>query len=197
VIKRLFDVVAATAGLLLLWPVLLLIAIVIKLDSRGPVFYRGVRTGLNGRPFRIFKFRTMVPNAEQIGSTATARYDPRITRVGRVLRRYKVDEFPQLFNVLSGEMSFVGPRPEVEEHTSVYTDEEKAILSVKPGITDFASIHFRNLGEMLGDEDANAVFIEKYRGEKNRLRLEYVRKRSFLVDMKIIFETLFRVFVRR
>lgn len=196
-IKRLFDLVAATAGLLVLWPVLLLIAILIKLDSRGPVFYRGVRTGLNGKPFRIFKFRTMIPNAELVGSTATARKDPRITRVGAFLRRYKLDEFPQLFNVLSGEMSFVGPRPEVEEHTSVYTEEEKAILSVKPGITDFASIHFRNLGELLGDEDANAVFIAKYRDEKNRLRLEYVRKQSFFVDMKIIFETLFRVFVRR
>ena len=132
----------------------------------------------------------MIPND---GSTATAHNDPRITRVGRFIRKYKIDELPQLINVLKGEMSIVGPRPEVEEHTSVYTDEEKFILTVLPGITDFSSIRFINLNELLGSEDANKVFKEKYREEKNKLRIKYVKERSFGVDMKIIFMTLARI----
>jgi lipopolysaccharide/colanic/teichoic acid biosynthesis glycosyltransferase len=195
--KRLFDLGAATLGLLVLAPVLALIALVVRLDSRGPFLYRGVRTGLNGRPFRIMKFRTMVPNAEQIGSTATARDDPRITRVGHFLRRYKLDELPQLWNVVTGEMSLVGPRPEVAEHTSAYSEEERLILTVKPGITDFSSIRFANLGELLGSEDANRVFVEKYRAEKNRLRLEYVKNRSFGTDLWLILLTLRRLTLGR
>jgi lipopolysaccharide/colanic/teichoic acid biosynthesis glycosyltransferase len=195
-LKRAFDLVAASVGVFFLWPVLLVIAVLVKLDSRGPLFYRGVRVGLDGRPFRIFKFRTMHPNAEALG-TATAHQDPRITRVGHVLRKYKLDELPQLFNVLGGEMSMVGPRPEVEEHTSVYTAEEQIILTVKPGITDYSSIRFANLGELLGTEDPNRVFIEKYRSEKNRLRIEYVRNRSFFEDLRIIFRTIVRVLGQR
>ncbi|MEI7752362.1 MAG: sugar transferase, partial [Candidatus Omnitrophota bacterium] len=132
------------------------------------------------------KFRTMVQDADKKGATATARNDPRITRIGGVLRPYKIDELPQFINVLKGEMSIVGPRPEVEEHTKCYVSEEKCILDVLPGITDFSSIRFVNLGELLGDEDANQVFIEKYRDEKNRLRVKYVRERSFSTDLKII-----------
>ncbi|HYH09770.1 MAG TPA: sugar transferase [Thermoanaerobaculia bacterium] len=196
-LKRLFDVTAAAAGLFFLGPLLLLIAAIVKLDSRGPVFYRGRRTGLHGRPFFIYKFRTMVPDAELRGSTATAHRDPRITRVGHLLRKYKLDEFPQLLNVLNGDMSIVGPRPEVEEHTSVYTPEEQVILTVRPGITDYSSIRFVNLGELLGSDDPNRVFIEKYRSEKNRLRIEYVQKQSFLEDLRIIFRTLMTVFGRR
>lgn len=196
--KRVFDLVAATLGLIVLSPLLALIAIAIKLDSRGPVLYRGVRTGLRGRPFRILKFRTMIVNAEALG-TATAHRDPRVTRIGRFLRKHKLDELPQLLNVIRGEMSLVGPRPEVEEHTSVYTAEEQIILSVRPGITDYSSIRFAQLGELLGGdnpEEANRVFIEKYRAEKNRLRIEYVRNRSFAEDLRIIFRTLARL-VRR
>jgi lipopolysaccharide/colanic/teichoic acid biosynthesis glycosyltransferase len=196
-LKRAFDVVSASFGLLLLSPLLLLLGAAVKLTSRGPVFYRGKRTGLHGEPFRIYKFRTMVADAETRGSTATAANDPRITRIGRVLRKYKLDELPQLLNVLNGDMSIVGPRPEVEEHTSVYTAEEQVILTVRPGITDFASIRFRDLGQLIGDDDPNRVFIERYRGEKNRLRIEYVRRRSFLVDLQIIFRTIWCVFVRR
>jgi lipopolysaccharide/colanic/teichoic acid biosynthesis glycosyltransferase len=198
-LKRIFDVVAATAGILVLSPLLVLIAIAIKLDSRGSVLYRGVRVGLNGRRFRMLKFRTMILNAEALG-TATAQRDRRITRIGRFLRKYKLDELPQLVNVVRGEMSLVGPRPEVEEHTSVYNDEEQIILTVRPGITDYSSIRFANLGELLGGDDpetANRVFIETYRAEKNRLRIDYVRNRSFLGDLGIIFKTLGRIVQRR
>jgi lipopolysaccharide/colanic/teichoic acid biosynthesis glycosyltransferase len=192
-LKRAFDVVVSGLGLVTIAPLLLVIAALIKLDSPGPVFYRGERVGLFGRKFRIWKFRSMVPDAEARGSTATAHRDPRITRVGRLLRRHKLDELPQLLNVLVGEMSLVGPRPEVEEHTSVYTDEEKAILGVRPGITDYSSLRFIDLNELLGTEDPNRVFIEKYREEKNQLRLQYVRNQSFGEDLRIIARTLARI----
>jgi lipopolysaccharide/colanic/teichoic acid biosynthesis glycosyltransferase len=194
--KRAFDIIGAAGGLLLLWPFFLAIALLIKIDSEGPVFYRGVRIGLDGRPFRIFKFRTMVEDAEIRGSTATGRGDPRITRAGMQLRPYKLDELPQLLNVMRGEMSIVGPRPEVEEHTSCYTEPEKVILSVKPGITDEASIRFYNLNELLGTEDPNGVFIARYRAEKNRLRVSYVEQRSFWGDLGIIFRTFQRLLAR-
>jgi lipopolysaccharide/colanic/teichoic acid biosynthesis glycosyltransferase len=187
--KRAFDFAAAAIGLLLLAFPFSLIAVAIKAGSSGPVFYRGVRTGRFGRPFRIYKFRTMVLHAESRG-TATGRNDSRITAVGRWLRRSKLDELPQLINVLKGEMSLVGPRPEVEEHTSVYSAEEQLILTAVPGITDLSSMRFIRLGELLGNEDPNRVFIERYRDEKNRLRLEYVRTRSFRLDLRIIFMTL-------
>lgn len=194
--KRVFDLLFATCGLALLAPFFLLIAVLIKLDSQGPVFYRGIRVGRHGRPFRIFKFRTMRPDAELVGSTSTGRNDPRITRAGRWLRPLKLDELPQLLNVVRGEMSIVGPRPEVEEHTSAYTEEEKVILSVLPGITDYASIRFFHLNDLVGSEDPRRVFIEKYRAEKNRLRVAYVRNRSFWTDFRIIFLTFARI-VRR
>lgn len=194
--KRAFDLISAVLGLVLLAPIFLVIAVCITLDSRGPVFYRGVRIGVYGRPFRIFKFRTMRPDAENLGSTSTGQNDPRVTRVGRWLRPRKLDELPQLLNVLRGEMSIVGPRPEVEEHTSAYTEEEKIILSVPPGITDYASIRFFNLNELVGSEDPRRVFIEKYRAEKNGLRVAYVRNQSLWTDFGIICSTLAR-FVRR
>ena len=194
--KRVFDLFIVSIGLVCTFPLFLMIAFMIKLDSRDPVIYRGVRIGKGGRPFIMYKFRTMVVGAERMG-TATAHRDPRITRVGFYLRRFKLDELPQLINVLKGEMSLVGPRPEVEEHTMAYNDADKLILAVTPGITDYSSIHFANLGELLGSEDPNRVFIEKYRAEKNRLRLEYVRRRSFWVDLKILFETAKRLLIGR
>ncbi len=195
--KRAFDLFFAAVGLVLLSPLFLLIAALVKLDSRGPVFYRGVRIGLHGRPFRIFKFRTMRPDAELVGSTSTGHRDPRVTCVGRWLRPAKLDELPQLLNVVRGEMSIVGPRPEVEEHTSAYTEEEKIILSVLPGVTDYASIRFFNLNELVGSEDPRRVFIEKYRAEKNRLRVAYVRNQSLWTDFRIIFLTFVRFVTRR
>ena len=195
--KRLFDLVAASLGLLVLSPFFLIIAAAIKLSSPGPVFYRGVRIGQHGKPFRIFKFRTMRPDAELVGSTSTGHNDPRITSIGRWLRPAKLDELPQLINVIKGEMSIVGPRPEVEEHTSEYSEEEKIILSVLPGITDYASIHFYNLNELVGSEDPRRTFVEKYRAEKNRLRVFYVQNKSFSTDMFLIYKTFVRMLFGR
>jgi lipopolysaccharide/colanic/teichoic acid biosynthesis glycosyltransferase len=190
-LKRLFDVVASFLGLVLLAPVLALVILLIKLDNPGPVFYRGLRAGLHGKPFRIFKFRTMVVNADKIGGPSSSADDPRITRVGRFLRRYKLDELPQLLNVFIGEMSFVGPRPEVIEEVLLYTDQEKRLLDVRPGITDWASIRFRNEGEILrGSSDPHEAYRVKIRPEKIRLGLEYVENRSFLTDCRILVRTL-------
>jgi lipopolysaccharide/colanic/teichoic acid biosynthesis glycosyltransferase len=191
VLKRSFDVLASVLGLLFLLLFLLALAVVIKLDSRGPVFYRGVRAGRFGKPFRIFKFRTMVHNAEKIGGPSSAADDPRITRTGSFLRRYKLDELPQLINVAKGEMSFVGPRPEVIQEVQLYTETEKRLLEMRPGITDWASIKFRNEGEILrGNADPHQAYREKIRPEKVRLGLEYVNSHSFATDCKIIAQTL-------
>jgi len=188
--KRAFDFISASVGLLLLAPIMLAIAISVKLDSPGPVLYLGRRVGRYGRMFFIYKFRTMRPEAERLGTT-TAKDDPRITRVGRFLRRYKLDEFPQLLNVIKGEMSIVGPRPEVEEHTNAYSFEEKSILDVQPGITDYASMYFVNLADVLGSVNPHEMFVKgNIRNRKNQLRMQYVRNRSFLEDLKIIFKTL-------
>ena len=137
----------------------------------------------------------MRAGAESLGVT-TAKDDPRVTRIGRFLRKTKIDELPQLFNVLAGSMSLVGPRPEFEEHTSAYAGEENLILTVRPGITDYASIRFHNLAELVGSDDPHRVFIEKIRGEKNRLRVEYVKRQSFREDLRILFQTIARVTVR-
>lgn len=188
--KRAFDLLASGVGVVVLAPLLLGIAAVVRLDSPGPVFYRGVRTGRGGVPFRIFKFRTMVVDAERRGGGSTARNDPRITRAGGFLRRYKLDELPQVLNVLAGHMSVVGPRPELPRYTALYRGDERLILTVRPGITDLASMRFVNLGEVLGHEDADRVYEETVFAEKNRLRVRYVRERSFLLDLKIVLGTL-------
>jgi lipopolysaccharide/colanic/teichoic acid biosynthesis glycosyltransferase len=186
IIKRVFDLTMALLALLLLWPLLLIIALVIRAQSPGPVFYRGIRTGLNGISFRIFKFRTMVANAERIGGPSTALNDPRLTPIGKFLRKYKLDELPQLFNIIKGEMSFVGPRPQVEMYTSLYLGEEKLILTVKPGLTDYASIHFINLDALLGDKDVNQKYLLEIEPQKNMLRTKYAKENSFWIDMKIL-----------
>lgn len=192
--KKLFDIIFASLGALALAPVFIAIAAAIKLTSPGPVFYRGVRTGLRGRPFRIFKFRTMVVNAEKVGGPSTGKDDPRITSVGGFLRRYKLDELPQLFNVIGGEMSLVGPRPEVPQYTDEYRGEELLILTVRPGITDYASIKFSRLDEVLGSEEPDRVYEEKVRPVKNALRIKYVKEQSFWGDVSLIFATIFRIF---
>ena len=195
--KRTFDITASLLGLLFLSPVILLIAILIKLYSSGPVFYRGLRIGRQGVPFKVFKFRTMVSNAEKMGGPSTADDDPRITGIGRFLRKYKLDELPQLINVLKGEMSLVGPRPEVPHYVNMLTKEERAILSVRPGITDWASICNSDEGAVLaGSPDPEKAYLEKIRPEKIRLQLKYVRERSFWTDLRIIFQTL-QVVVKR
>jgi lipopolysaccharide/colanic/teichoic acid biosynthesis glycosyltransferase len=189
--KRLFDIVFSIIGLALSMPIFIFLAIRIKREDNGPVFYRGLRVGQNGKLLRMFKFRTMVVNAEKIGGPSTADDDPRITRTGRLIRRFKFDELPQLLNVLRGEMSFVGPRPEVKHYVDMFTEEEQIILTVKPGITDWASLWNSDEGAILaGSADAEKSYMEKIRPEKIRLQLKYVRERSFLTDVKIILLTL-------
>jgi len=197
VAKRLFDIVFALLGLVLTLPLFAVIALLIKRDSEGPVFYRAPRVGKDGKPFKMLKFRTMVANADKIGGPSTANDDPRITRVGRFLRRYKLDELPQLINVLKGEMSFVGPRPEVQQYVDMYTEEEKAILTVKPGITDWASLWNSDEGAVLaGSPDPEKAYLELIRPTKIKLQLEYVRRRSFLTDLGILLRTVMAVVCR-
>jgi len=193
-LKRAFDFVSSLIGLILVSPILLTIAILIKREDGGSVFYRGVRVGRFGKLFGIFKFRTMVLNAEKLGGASTADDDPRITRAGKFIRKFKLDELPQLINVLKGEMSIVGPRPEVQMYVDMFTEEEKAILSVRPGITDWASIWNPDEGAILaGSPDPEKAYMEKIRPEKIRLQLKYVRERSLWNDLKIIAQTLITI----
>jgi len=188
--KRLFDILASGAGLLLLSPFLITVAVLVKLDSPGPVFYRGLRAGRWGRPFRIFKFRTMTEDAEKTGAASTPEDDRRVTRLGRFLRRYKLDELPQLLNVLAGQMSLVGPRPQVLWAVERYTESEKIVLSLRPGITDPASLYFRDEGELLrGSADPDRDYFEKIHPQKMRLSIEYVQKQSFWLDLEILLKT--------
>jgi len=195
-LKRLFDIILSFLGLILISPILLIIAILIKLDSKGPVFYRGKRVGHKGREFRIFKFRTMVENAEQLGGPSTAGDDPRLRKLGKFLKKFQLDELPQLINVLKGEMSLVGPRPEVPFYVDMMAEEEKRIiLSVPQGMTDLASLwDFHESEALLGSPDPEKAYQEKIRPEKIRLQLEYVKKRSFWLDIKIILKTIVKIF---
>jgi len=199
-VKRFVDVVLSTIGLLLLSPFFLLLTLVIKLDSRGPVFYRGVRVGRHGRPFKIFKFRSMVADAERKGAASTSTTDLRVTRTGRFIRKVKFDELSQLINVFLGDMSLVGPRPEVQKFVDRYTPEEKVILTVRPGITDWSSIKFHNEGEIIeasGIPDADEAYEKLIRPEKLRLQLKYVKERNLWVDIKIVVSTVLTLFSTR
>lgn len=193
-LKRLFDLVVSLIGLIFFSPLLLYVAIQIKKDG-GPVFYRGVRVGLNGKDFRIFKFRSMVVDAEKLGASSTSDDDDRITPIGKTLRTYKLDELPQLFNVLLGDMSFVGPRPQVRWATELYSKDEKIILSVRPGITDYASIMFHNEGEILkGSKNPDQDYLTKIHPVKTTLAVKYVKNNSFFGDLIIILKTLSAIF---
>jgi lipopolysaccharide/colanic/teichoic acid biosynthesis glycosyltransferase len=191
--KRVFDVLISAASLVALSPLLLTLAILVKLDSPGPALYRGRRTGKHGDEFNILKFRSMVVDAEKRGGYSTALNDPRITRLGKILRRYKLDEFPQLINVLRGEMSIVGPRPEVPAYTRMYSGEEMLILTVRPGITDYASIKFSRLDLILGERDADRAYDERVKPEKNALRIKYVKEQKFITDLIIIGRTIVKL----
>ncbi len=195
-IKRSFDIIFSFLGLT--WVAFLLIttAILIKLDSPGPVFYRGVRVGKGGKLFRIFKFRTMVPNAEKLGGPSTAGDDPRLTKLAPFLKKYQLDELPQLINVLKGDMSLVGPRPEVQMYVDMMSEEErKSICSIRPGMTDWASLWNFHEGETLqSSSDPERTYLEKIRPEKIRLQLKYAKEHSFWVDLKIIFQTVTKIF---
>ena len=175
---------------MLLAPVFLLVGLAVKADSPGPVFHRGLRTGRYGKPFRIYKFRTMGISAVDQGGLTTAYNDPRLTKFGGFLRGHKLDEFPQLINVLKGEMSIVGPRPEMPEYTGLYSAKEQAILTVRPGITDLASLEYSHLASVVGSEDADKHYMEKVWLRKNQLRMQYVREHTFLGDLKIIGRTM-------
>jgi len=189
-IKRIFDLIFSLIGIFVFSPFMLIIAALIKMTSPGPILYRGTRIGRFGEPFRLLKFRTMVTNADKIGGPSTADDDPRVTKAGRTLRKYKLDELPQLFNVVTGEMSFVGPRPEVAAEVALYSPDQRRLLKVSPGITDWASMRFHNEGEILkGSADPHHTYQEKIRPEKIRLGLEYVEKHCLWIDMQILFAT--------
>jgi len=189
--KRLYDVIFAVLGLLLGLPLLILIGAAIKLLDRGPVFFRQSRVGFQGRPFMILKFRTMIPNSEKLGASVTAAKDPRVTGIGRFLRKTKLDELPQLWNVLTGDMSFVGPRPEVPCYVARYNPEQRRVLGLKPGITDLATLLYRNEEQILGGtSDIELFYLEQIMPRKIDLNLEYARQASLWEDTKIILRTL-------
>ncbi len=194
-IKRLFDIFLSSIGLLLLLPLFIIVGILIKLDSYGPIFFRQKRMGKNFRPFYIFKFRTMKEEAEKRGLQITAGGDKRLTKIGRILRKTKLDELPQLVNVLKGEMSFVGPRPEVEKYVKFYKKSYENILNVRPGITDISSIIFRDEESVLKDkDDPEKFYIETLLPQKIKLAQEYIKKASFLYDLKLVFKTFYKIF---
>jgi lipopolysaccharide/colanic/teichoic acid biosynthesis glycosyltransferase len=193
-VKRAFDIVVAAVGLLLVAPLFLVVAALIKLDSRGPVFFRQERVGRGFRPFRIYKFRTMVQDASQRGGPLTSANDPRVTRVGRFLRKSKIDELPQLINVLKGEMSLVGPRPEVREYVELFRDDYREILKVRPGITDLASLKYRDEESWLAQwPDPDRAYVRHLLPDKIRLAKEYIETASFASDLHIIVRTLLKV----
>ncbi|MHB1002048.1 MAG: sugar transferase [Armatimonadota bacterium] len=196
-IKRLFDIILSLFGLIILAPLMGLIIILIKLNSKGDIFYRGVRVGQHGKQFRIFKFRSMVMNAENMGCMNVGEADPRVTKVGRILRKTKLDELPQLISVLKGDMSFVGPRPELQCYVDLYTEEETRILNMKPGITDWASImHFNQYVDFTLSDDSDKTYLEKIRPVKLKLQLFYADKHSLWIDIKIIAWTVYRCISR-
>lgn len=191
IIKRIFDLIASSFAIIIFSPVLIIVSLSIKLYDSGPVFYRAPRTGKNNVPFKMFKFRSMVLNADKIGAASTTLSDPRITPIGQFLRKHKLDEIPQLFNVLLGQMSIIGPRPEIKKFTDLFNEQEKMILSVKPGISDYASVKFSDEGKILeGSDDPDKAYFELIRPKKIELQLQYVKEKSLATDLKIIFLTL-------
>lgn len=192
--KRTMDIVLSACALAVLWPLLLLIALAIWIDDPGPVFYRQVRVGRNGKTFRIFKFRSMVMDADKKGLAITVGRDSRITRVGAVLRKTKLDELAQLLNVFLGQMSFVGPRPEVPKYVELYTPYQRQVLLVRPGITDYASIAYRNENDLLaGAPNPEAMYIEQIMPDKIELNMKYLREISPLADIRLILKTIVAV----
>lgn len=192
--KRTFDVIMSSIGLIILSPFFLIISLLIKMDSSGPVFFKQIRVGRYEKNFKILKFRTMVTDAEKRGAQITVGRDSRITRVGHFLRKSKLDELPQLINVFKGDMSLVGPRPEVPKYTQYYTKQQKHIFEIRPGITDFASIKYRDENEILAKSpDPEKTYIEEIMVDKLNLNLEYLEKKSLLTDIKIIFHTFYKI----
>jgi len=197
IIKRVLDIILSAVVLLLFSLPLIFVALIIKIEDGGPVFYRGVRVGKDGKPFRVFKFRTMIVDAERKGGSSTSDNDPRITRIGKKIRKYKLDELPELINVLKGDMSIVGPRPEVQEYAKRFSEEERTILSARPGITDWATLWNPDEGSVLCRfSDPDKAYEALIRPKKLQLQMKYVEEISFCNDIKIILET-FWVIARR
>ena len=192
-LKRFFDLIFSLLGLILFSPLIVIISLLIKLDSAGPIFYRGKRVGRFGKIFKIWKFRTMIPDAERRGPIHAAASDFRITKIGSFLRKYKLDELPQLINVVRGEMSFVGPRPQVKYYVDLYTEEEKIILTVRPGMTDYASIYYIDQESLIDEENVDKSYQERIEPEKNRLRVKYAKNNSLFIDFKILLQTILAV----
>ena len=194
-LKRFFDLILSFIGLLIIVPILFLITILIKISSSGPVFYKQVRVGKNNKDFKIFKFRTMHLNADKKGLLTVGGRDPRVTSIGYYLRKFKLDELPQLINVFIGDMSFVGPRPEVRQFVNLYSEIQMKVLNVKPGITDLASIEFRNENEILSkEEDPNQYYIDYIMPKKLEINLKYINQRNLLKDFVVIIKTIKVIF---
>lgn len=195
--KRFFDIISSIIGLVVLSPIFLVLAFWIKFDSKGPVFYRQIRVGKKGEDFKIFKFRSMRQGSDKKGLITVGGRDPRVTKSGFYIRKYKLDEFPQLINVLIGDMSIVGPRPEVRKYVNLYTVDQLKVLSVKPGITDIASIKYRNENEILENaQDPDKMYVEVIMPDKLKYNLEYINKQSIIYDLKLIFLTIKEILVK-
>lgn len=193
IFKRCLDFVIALIAIIVLLPLILLFSLAVLIDDGLPIFYTPLRGGYKGKPFKILKYRTMVKDADKIGGGTTALNDPRITRVGSILRKVKADEIVQIFNVLCGTMSFVGPRPELLQYTEQYTEEESVILKVRPGITDYSSLEFINLDEIVGGENADEMYEKHVLKRKNQLRIKYAEEVSLKTDFIILFKTVWCV----
>lgn len=193
IVKRIFDFVCSTLGIIILSPIFILISIMIKTGSDGPVFFKQIRVGEDGKDFEILKFRTMVVDAEKLGKQITVGNDNRITKIGSFLRKYKLDELPQLINVFKGDMSLVGPRPEVPRYVKIYNDEQRKVLEVKPGITDLASIRYKDENALLGKaENPEEFYINTIMPDKLVLNLEYINKSNVFFDIYIIVKTILK-----
>jgi lipopolysaccharide/colanic/teichoic acid biosynthesis glycosyltransferase len=192
-VKRLLDIFISIIALVFLCPFFFVIAFLVKITSPGKIFYRGVRAGINNNEFRIYKFRTMVENAEKIGGFSTSISDVRLTKIGRFLRKHKLDELPQFLNIISGNMSLVGPRPQVLFYTNKYEGEYKLIMSVRPGLTDLASLYFSDMDAILGEGDVQKKYETEIEPVKNILRLRYVKEKNLLLDFRILVETAFSI----
>ncbi len=194
-IKRIFDIFSALIGLIILFPFLFVISIIVLVSSPGGIFFFQTRVGKNGKDFSLWKFRTMKPDSDKKGLLTVGGRDPRITEIGYFLRKYKLDELPQLVNVVFGEMSLVGPRPEVRKYVEMYSTQQLRVLEVKPGITDYASIEYSNENELLAkSSDPEKTYIEEVMPSKLKLNLKYISEKSFTTDLKIIFKTIGKIF---
>lgn len=192
--KRAFDFTTSTIGCILISPILLIIALLIKLTSKGPILFKQKRVGRYGKEFNILKFRTMVVDAEKLGKQITVGNDSRITKVGSFLRKYKLDELPQLINVIKGDMSLVGPRPEVPKYVNLYSDKQRKVLEVRPGITDYASIEYRDENTILGKVDnPEEYYVNVIMPHKIDLNMKYIENNNVLIDIGIIFKTIFNI----